>query len=526
MAIKDKVGTNNPQLPQAQYLIYFFIPLPENLGVPNDFFVPISADHAHRRPGVEFIHIEDIEFAIEYSIVFRQTEHPANTEGFEAALTAAEHYIKLPGVPTPKNLEIEGQTTVAEVMCVISEHTEQEAARVFTQAIKHVNDFINAYYVVEHQPKRLVSLATLPPMIPFVNRTITAKSQPNVADGELGLYAVNLSKTGVANAKDETLPLEKLQVLPTALERTVGGLLDVFNDIQREADIARREGNTVTTSILLESAAEVLLRETLLFLHWEEGKAPADAAWVVRTHDLNDILDSLEAKLAGNWSRSKAGAVKNWTVNVALLRDKTVHAGYRPTNEEIILAYDSLRGLIKYVADRISHNWQQYTLAADNIVGAPSVEKRLKEKMAQFQELMNELHNPISVAAQFGRWKYEVERSLKGKKAWSSHHDSCRVVLLLYPNGKKLWWLVDYNKRLARRAKEPILKPGIQATLDTFLKDNKKITAPRSVLLEDTRAKPLSGGSHWYELHKILPLFEIDRWAKNYHVYMHHNSLY
>jgi len=472
--------------------------------------------------------MEDIPFPIEFSLIFRQFEQSAKLPGFDKAFEIAEKYTKrVDGKTRTSPLEFEGQVTVVEVMCLVDDFDNEHASQVFTKAINHINNFINAYFEAMHTPRRLVSEATLPPMIPFVNRTITELSTTDTSDGEIGMYLVNLTPSGIPYLKQDLPSDNQLTTLPYTFERVTMGLLDVYNGTRREAELAIRDGNNVTSVILFESSAEVLLRELLIFLHWEEGVEPIAASWVILEHDFNLILTSLQEKLGGNWSRSKAGAVKDWTVNLALLRDKVVHAGYYPDNEERDRAIVAFHELVKYVADRVVNRWKLYPLANDHVVGIESAKKRLDDtKFNMLTTLLNELHIPKSVPKNYGNWKYEVIRVTSGKKARSSSHEKCKLFHLAYPSGEGLWWLVDREKKLVRRAKEPDME-SLEALIEEQVKVAKIKGVPISTAIDnnDIKPRPLTGGNDWYEAYKVLPMFEIDRWPKTWSVYAYHKDL-
>jgi hypothetical protein len=509
-------------------VIYFFIPLPENLPLPDGFQVPIEPDYSTGRSYFDYINMDNIPYPIEFSLVFRQFEQSAKLPGFDKAFEIAEKYTKRVDEKTNTSpLEFEGEVTVVEAMCLVDEFKNEHTSQVFTKVLNHINNFINAYFEAIHTPRRLVSEANLPPMIPFVNRTITEQSTTDTSDGEIGMYLVNPIPSSVPYLKQDQPSSSQLTTLPYTFERVTMGLLDVYNGTRREAELAIRDGNNVTSVILCESSAEVLLRELLLFLHWEEGVEPVNAGWVILEHDFNQILASLQEKLGGNWSRSKAGAVKYWTVNLALLRDKVVHAGYYPDNEERDGAIAAFHGLVKYIADRVVNRWKLYPLANDHLIGIESARKRLDDiKFNMLTSLLNELHTPKSVPKNYGNWKYEVIRATSGKKARSSSHEKCKLFHLAYPSGEGLWWLVDREKKLVRRAKEPDMDD-----LGTLIKEPieaaKTKGMPISTIVDnnDIKPRPLTGGNDWYEAYKVLPMFEIDRWPKTWSVYAYHKNL-
>ena len=515
----------NGTLNSDQHVMHFFVPLPQNLDLPDGWHVPIFTDITEKEPTLEHVDDSGIISKMHYSVVFRRVNHAADTKSLEAAMKLAAGYLEDSGKMSTYELSLKGHTTVAEVMCVVNEFSMNEARRVFEPAVRHVNMLIQAYYYETNEPKELIAIGKLPMTIPMIQRMILASDPSKKTFGELVLYVVNPTKNGLKGASSEILDIKKQTDILRANEAISNGLLDVFLNIRREAELEYRDGNTITAAILFEDAAEVLLRELLLLLKWEKGLSPEDASNVLLSRDINDILVQLDNVLGGNWSRSSTGPIKSWTDNVANLRDKTVHAGYRPTDKEIDKSYDAFKGLITFLSDSIVRNWQNFPLTASTIVSRQNLERRLVKKIPDFDALINELYFPTSVPVMFGRWKSEAERTLKGKKDHKGNPDRSVLLAVMYPGGEVSWWLLDAEKKLVRRAKVPMLTGTSKENFDITYKKTKGLGKPITCIIEEVKGQALSRGSVWYEAYRILPLYEIDRWPSSKALYVYHKTL-
>jgi hypothetical protein len=152
-----------------------------------------------------------------------------------------------------------------------------------------------------------------------------------------------------------------------AIEDPVVPYLELSSEARRAFD---REGDSRGAVIHSQAACEVLLDSVLQALLWEEGMAPSDAAkgFFSSNSALGGRLrrsDTYASRLgSGNWRLDGSGPVATWYKNLANLRNRCVHAGYRPTSNEALAASRAQHDLRDFVADRLVDRQRRYPRVA------------------------------------------------------------------------------------------------------------------------------------------------------------------
>jgi hypothetical protein len=103
---------------------------------------------------------------------------------------------------------------------------------------------------------------------------------------------------------------------------------------------------------------------------WEEGTSPDDARdlcfnpnWTLARRIKSS--ETYASRLGGShWKLGGSGPVANWYNNVAALRNRCVHAGYRPTSEETERAIKSKKELGNFIAARLKQKRRTFPRTA------------------------------------------------------------------------------------------------------------------------------------------------------------------
>lgn len=163
--------------------------------------------------------------------------------------------------------------------------------------------------------------------------------------------------------------------------------------LERKLEAERQlyeDGDTSKSVLETAIAAEILFDAILGMMLWEDhyNKKVTDQK-IVKALD-QDLKRKLKKeyhpRLGGAWSL-ETGSMNYWSTDIAHVRNRAVHRGYRPTRDEAIRALDSLTKVQKFLLDRIFENRKRYPRTAWIILGSAGIQKRGNlEKFVNFLE--------------------------------------------------------------------------------------------------------------------------------------------
>lgn len=190
-------------------------------------------------------------------------------------------------------------------------------------------------------------------------------------------------------------------------ERRLDGLI--------ESDVNGRRGESIVQTAI---AAEVLLDAILGLLMWEEsqstGLAVADAATAFSTDLLKRVRSQYHERLGGSWTID-GKYLSRWYKDIARVRGRVVHVGYRPTLEEADLAREALLVLEEFIGDRLAASFKKYPKTAWLFLGHSGFLKRGKAKAAD--GWADDLDRPIAETQlvwlrEYATWRATVNASV------------------------------------------------------------------------------------------------------------------
>lgn len=188
-----------------------------------------------------------------------------------------------------------------------------------------------------------------------------------------------------------------------------------YHDLKLGAQRAQyAEGNYVDAVLRAAAACEVLVKHVAWMTTWEAREvvgndplADALATSTILTAKPADLIGKvLTARLNGNWSSRLATApVGAWRYDVAKLRNRVIHRGYRPSEAESAAAIAAVQVLETHVMDRLAVKVATFPRSALLLVGHEGLQRR----------------------DQFGparaTWKNEdLFALLRAYNAWLEHH--------------------------------------------------------------------------------------------------------
>lgn len=358
----------------------------------------------------------------------------------------------------------------------------------------------------------MLSPPDLAPAIAYgVREARQGEAEPAWPDRSGMSLFVNTASEWFRSLEPRTVDSRKIESLELVHETGRGGPFGPMLDVRRELALAFQSGSTVPTSILCGASAEVLLRELLMLLLWEEGRLPNQASPLVGEHSVSKLVFSqFHSRLGGSWSKEGTGPIAEWRANIANLRNRTVHVGYVPSKAEIKLAMDTYERLERFIGDRLASSVSTYPLSAMSFLGTPGMERR--RVLDRFERRMAVGQHPHKTAEVFERWRREVRRCTDDGP-WVGDPDGSNVGLLLYADGREQWWITDDRTELACQADKPAMSPSQEENLERLRADlhEHELTEHVSMLFE-AHSAPLASEPEWIPYSEVLPLHSISRY--------------
>jgi hypothetical protein len=345
-------------------LICFLLPLPEPIGFPHhsiyEFDEPIKINTASPVPFFLTPETPPVPGRTSGDVCtsLRVWQYKAKTtqlsEHFQA-LTAVFEVIT--GVSTPNRqqvFDIDTSITVIEAVTRLLAPTEDGITEAFDRCVARVDNAVRAYGLVTGLAAMSVTKQRLPDVVIYMTKEL-------LDDRWSEWSLLKLSDNMVIRYAPPDLDIESQR----RVVAFAAGMLDndpVLSYLELSAEARRaheREGDTRAAAIYAETACEVLLDGVLQSLLWEGGISPQGAAaeyftlsWTLARRVKSHA--TFAARLGGgHWTLTGDGPVAHWYSYVAALRNRCVHAGYRPSTEEIARSDKSKKELRDYVAKRL-----------------------------------------------------------------------------------------------------------------------------------------------------------------------------
>ncbi len=483
----DSGGGGEPPV-VLSHIAYFFVPLPEPLGLADKSVLPIreGAPAAWWEAGDGVpppVHTAG-------SLMFHQTTRPS-PETDEVGVLVEIAKAAVPGADQPDwppagsgAGQPDVEMTVVEMAVGFDmppgaddnagdEGEDEDGAfrdalsDAFDRGLQYVRDVQRAYYTARRRPVRLVSREAMPFAVPFAVRRVYDD------DGELVLFTAALSMFLLhmnVTFRDGDLDDSERQTFAAALRhQTVGGAFSSYLEFVREGDVALgRDGAYRAAVMFTATACEVLLDDLLAHLLWEDRVRPEDAARVFESFLTARVKREYHPRLDGSWTVERDGPVRSWATDVADLRNRVVHAGYEPTLQEARAAADAAQDLNAHLCDAVAAKAAAYPRTALLLPGADGLRRRglWTRRLDELQDDPSE----VPWTETFGRWRLAMRRARADSPvAVAPSAAAGWVYLVVRADGRTQWVVHDRAAGLAaavdRSAVSGVL-PGQQEALD------------------------------------------------------------
>lgn len=503
--------------PHVYSVAYFFISLPTPIAVP-DYYLAKVLDAPTFEPNTGSsipVFIEGVgDRTMRVSLLFRQIESSSGMHQFEAAYaaaaeafpaaedTATEQEAKSP-TSSAGQLQLPATVTVVEAACVIDQDQDDPYTEAFDTALDALNRLLRSYYAVSQHAVPLVSIDSLPPMIPSALGEVASNTRPQLVSSNN--FVTNPTNFGSERFLPEPLDPVQLDAMLDA-EPLDGGPFEAFADLRREAELAFDAGNPVTTVVLYGCVSEALIREIYLLMLWEKGLHPSEAADLAQDRSIADIAKKeFHGRIGGSWSTKQSGPVRAWFDEVRGLRNRVVHSGYLPTYIEARECRKAAIDFERFVGRRLRATVSRFPVTSHIFLGPAGAEDpRVKKTWSRFFEenlVVEDLYDA------FRKWKAEIDRYRQGPLPGNASRS--HVVLVLYKNAEFGWWLVDQEARVAAPCEAPHLSASQAEHARNLMADDELRGLEISCRFQVLEQPAPVVANQWLPMPDVLPLYNI-----------------
>lgn len=511
-------------------IVYFFLPLPVPLRIPDGHTIRITVPYnpLDEDDNVMETHYDDElgHHGLATSIRIHQIKSEQSHIGLEAAFEAATRAFPAGGPfasPETSHPEQAITTTVVEAATRLRTTSEDPMTEAFDRVVMELQSWQRSYVVATDHLISLVSRAQMPFLVPYAIRTVTSdESEPSCpTDG--GLFLTNLQDSYLEQQSYTEDSIDETALDTMAILGDIGSSPFVsFADNWREAQLAARNRTGSVACILAAVSAELLLRELLTLLMWEEGISPLAAAVQLcgqssGSRSISSLLATeFHERLGGSWNRNGHGVVARHMRLVNQVRNRVVHSGYEPSTDDVQIAMETCRELVEFIHRRLIKSIARYPLTTMMTVGHNELHGR--DLTENLDSILSKTVLPQDVNENYMSFRFEVDRytydrHLRDGGELSASLEEAHVALLVFSTGKMQWWLIDPDARIGCLARAPRLNRKMKGTVDEVRRRtiaDRPFQGACSVRIEASTV-PLMDPPVWYLMHEVWPLVRVDR---------------
>lgn len=408
----------------TSHLAYFFVPLPDHLGLPQSFIstvleeTPLARIQSEGLPGLStgvsfrFMRVDQpLDATAEIRTLFEVAAESLPSGSRSAADQDGD--VEPPDRPRNSMTVVEMAVAVDLPIGMGSDQDDEDPritalTDAFDRGLHGVREFQRAYYTAKRRPIRLVTRESLPFAVPLgVRKVYDDDGKPLPFEVDMSMFWLN------ANFPAEPPPWREqdTQALSVALDHlSKDGVLSSYLEFKREAQVAMdREGDYRSAVMFTATACEVLFDDLLAHMLWEEGERPEDAATLFNGVLSVRVKKAFHARLRGTWSLDQAGPIAEWFGKVARLRNRVVHGGYEPSLDESREAIEAAEALQDHLGDLVANQTASYPRTALTLPGKYGLKRRHKWTTT-FEQLQQDPHE-VPWRETFARWKLAMQRS-------------------------------------------------------------------------------------------------------------------
>ena len=509
----------------VERLIYFFLPLPEPLQLPDDYriethdivsFTELRRAHQEGRQDNW-----NGEYLLASSRIWQTTVPVASH--LDPMLRAARQVVHR-AIPTLNHkVGSESQTdsgadilpkTVVEIAVRVTSFDDDDMGGAFEVAVECVQAIQRAHYLVTRRPLTLLTVENAPVLV------LMAQREAHPADGPTGGWpddvAIYMPNTNVQAITPESIwdqdDLEKFTAALAASE--LGSFIPMAQLIEEAQHALHRRGDYRAAITLLYSATEVMFDTLLTLILWEENKTPEQAhAECFSEGGLQTRLRRHYApKMRGNWHLDRKSVLSDWNRDLASVRHRIVHAGYLPSREEAYQANSSFDALHNFITQRVTIGEfiRQCPVTALSFMGIDGM-KQHGRWTRRLERLVDE--DQVEWAPTFHRWNLRLDWLRTDAEPVEASDEELVPVFVLQPDGNDTWWLHDTVNRRVIQTAPPAGADDHQDLLNKLRADYESAAPPgaRGSAVYMGQLGEQLADAQWLPEHEVLPLHGIMR---------------
>jgi hypothetical protein len=517
----------------AIQLAYFFVPLPEPLGLPDGYifrsFQPADWT-AWEREAVRTAGSAPAppppEPTLKVSICLHHAEQRDTTaETVDTLIEIAQKAfptLEISGADDRRaSSSPTGTLTVAEIVVWLPEDVQKldasdEPARqmdvlstAFDSGLAALRLVQEAHYLTTRRPMTPCVRERLPMVIPFAVRVAEEDEPKPTWPSAISLFITRLDPTGVRVGFDD----EQLRLFTSSVEALdPDRAFSTLPGLKNAATNALDAGQYLQAVVLVATACEVLLGDLLAHLLWEECATPDAAAEVMVRPFATKLTSEYHGRLGGRWTTTGGGPIAEYERQLLHVRHRAVHAGANPSLEEARSAFRAADHLEHFISDRLATSVRRYPITALAFCGRPGLQRR--NALSRF--VVDLMDDPTEVRwiETFGRWRVALTwriAAMAGEQP-SPNLQQAATALTIGIDGIERWWRVDRDAYVACAAMRPDLQPGHLSKIERM---HEGVAAhpergPISALFRDVTAEPVLP-EKWLRLDQVLPLHFVMR---------------
>jgi hypothetical protein len=241
----------------------------------------------------------------------------------------------------------------------------------FERCFERLDLMIQAYRTYSKELVPRLSREQLPPLIPFATRPALG---PPRWDG-LSLFLIHFNVGAFAEDELNADARDALNLYLEALSRDHPFVL--FSEWSLDAEIAFRvEGRFGDCIVDAETAVETLLDALLSVLLWEDSVDPEEAAREAFSMPFaRRVRTQFPPRLGGDWRTRGGRVLTRWYEDLARVRHRVVHSGYRPSREEAAAGMDAAAEVESFVRGRVLDRRDDYPRTTLILLARPGLER-------------------------------------------------------------------------------------------------------------------------------------------------------
>ncbi len=338
---------------------------------------PVAQERGHNFASLKFLQVRDEQAAtsefLYRSVLAAKVAKALNPDG----VGDPDHLLQtsLPEDDEPFRTVVEAGTFVAQE----SELSERDGKPdPLSRCIDVLLDFHRSYRVRANKHVPELTYETLHPAVLWFRRAaFDVEALPVPA----GMVVLGNRNFAVPESKSLSQEMQR-DILEFSVRLAAGDPFALYAERRLEAEREVWTTGRMGESVLQSSiAAEVFFDALLGLMLWEEheaGSVNLEQAAGVFSSDITPRLRREYAKrLGGNWSLLQE-PMRSWFTAIAGVRNRVVHAGYRPDKHAAADAYEALIAVEGFVGNQLANRWRKYPKTSWLFLGTSGFERRGK----------------------------------------------------------------------------------------------------------------------------------------------------